>query len=199
MEDVSAFARNQVEARAAGAQLRRHRGIVDGNLLVGGRVAEHAGVLARLHGGQHDAVVGDAHVGGLAAVGDQAVLRLVARRPSDVLHRGGPGVVPRRHAWNEDRQFVGDAAGRDGVHRLASDDALLRRALHVDDWRFAGHADRLFNGADPHVGVDRRDERAGHLHAFAPDGGKARQGERQGVDAGDQVDETILARSVGGD
>ena len=59
--------------------------------------------------------------------------------------------------------------------------ALARRALHVHDRRFTGDGDRLFERTDPHVGVHRRDERAGQLDAFALDGVEARQRERDVV------------------
>jgi len=59
-----------------------------------------------------------------------------------------------------------------------------RRALHVDDWGLAGDGDGLFERSNAHVGIDRCDERAGELDAFALDGGEARpveQGEGDSV------------------
>ena len=51
--------------------------------------------------------------------------------------------------------------------------------------------------ADLHVGVDRRDERAGHLDAFALEGAESGQRERDCVGAWQQVDDLVLAGSVG--
>ena len=52
-------------------------------------------------------------------------------------------------------------------------------------------------GADLHVRVDRRGERAGQLDAFALDGAEAGQAERDGVGARPQIDDTVLARTIG--
>ena len=80
------------------------------------------------------------------------------------------------------------------AHRL-----LNLRALDVDDWRFTGHRDRLFEGADLQVAVDRRDKRAGQLDAFALDGAEARQREGNGVGAGQKIDDAVLAGIVADD
>ena len=65
----------------------------------------------------------------------------------------GPDVPPRR----------------DGVEQIARQDLLLRRALHVDDRRCAGHGDALFERADAHLRVDRCREVRRELDPFAPD------------------------------
>ena len=51
--------------------------------------------------------------------------------------------------------------------------------------------------ADLHVGVDRGDEVARQLDAFALDGVEAGQRERHRVGAGPQVDDAVLAAAVG--
>ena len=72
---------------------------------------------------------------------DAARVRRVAHARNQGLNAGG---VPRAGNRREDVL----------AHRL-----LHLRALHVDDRRFAGDGDRLFEGADLQFAVDRGDER----------------------------------------
>ena len=74
-----------------------------------------------------------------------------------------------------------------GVHH-----ALTRGALHVHDRRFASDRDRFLEGADAHLGVDGRRERAGQIDAIPLDGVEAGQRERDGVGAGPQLGDPVL-------
>ena len=95
-------------------------------------------------------------------------------------------------------------AGRVARHRDRGDDVLADRllnfhALHVDDRRFAGDRDRLFEGADFQVAVDGGDEGASQLDAVALDGAEARQREGDRVGAGTEIDDAVLAGVVADD
>ena len=57
-----------------------------------------------------------------------------------------------------------------------------RDALDVDDRRFGGDGDRLFDRADFQVGVDGRGEVGGQFDALALDGVEARQREGDRVE-----------------
>ena len=87
----------------------------------------------------------------------------------------------------------------DGKRRdhVAADRRLPPDALHVDDRRLAGDGDRFRERADPQIRVDRGGERAGQLDALALDGAEAGQREGDGVGAGPQIDDAVLAGAVG--
>ena len=76
---------------------------------------------------------------------------------------------------------------------------LHPRALDVDDRRFAGDRDRLFERADSQIGVDRGDEVAAQLDAFALHRVETGQRERHGVGAGTKIDDAILTGVVADD
>ena len=82
---------------------------------------------------------------------------------------------------------------------LLIEDALLRRALHVDDRTLTGDGDRLFERAHAQVDVDRRDERTCQLDAFAADGRESAQAEHHGIGAWPQIDDAVLTAAIGDD
>jgi len=73
-------------------------------------------------------------------------------------------------AWNQFDQARRHAAGRNRVDDLAAENALLRRALDVDERRFAGDGDGFRHAADSQIRVDGSREGAAQLDAFAPYG-----------------------------
>src|SRR5207253_2197011 len=73
---------------------------------------------------------------------------------------------------------------------------LAPHALNVDDRRLAGDRNGFRYTADFQLGVDRCGERAGQLDALALDGAEPRQHERDGVLAGSEIDDAVLAGAV---
>ena len=69
--------------------------------------------------------------------------------------------VGHPHAGQQRRHARVVARRRQRVELLARDDVRSLRVLHVDERRVAGHRHRLFERADPQLGVDRRREVAG--------------------------------------
>src|SRR5262245_59231230 len=87
----------------------------------------------------------------------------LAVEPADVLIGLGDS--------RQERREVGGVPARwDLMNQLLTEHELALRVLDVDDWRFAGDRDRLFERADAHVGVDRCREGPGQLDALALDG-----------------------------
>src|SRR5437870_3903336 len=82
---------------------------------------------------------------------------------------------------------------------ILADRGLHFRALDVDDWRLAGDGDGFLERADSQIGVDRRDERAAQLDAFALHRTEAGQRERHGIDARTEIDDSILTCVVADD
>jgi hypothetical protein len=83
------------------------------------------------------------------------------------------------------------------LNASADTDRDLCRRLQIDDRTLAGDRDRFFNGADAHLGVDRRGEACCHLHGLAPDLVEAGQRERHGVEARREIHNAIQARASG--
>ena len=114
-----------------------------------------------------------------------------------------PVMLPESVAWfipgNQGLDAVDVPRGGNGGEDVLADRLLRPRALDVDDRRFAGDGDRFLERADFQVAVDRRDERARQLDAFALDGAEARQRERHRVGARPQVDDAVLAGVVADD
>src|SRR5262245_46946084 len=103
----------------------------------------------------------------------------VANRTADIVRTEAVPIARTLrdgYAWNQFDEARRHGAGRNCVDDLAAEDALLRRALSVDERRFAGNRDRFRDAADSQFGIDRRRERAPQLDAFAPHRRKA--GER---------------------
>jgi hypothetical protein len=91
------------------------------------------------------------------------------------------------------------AAGGQRLEQFFIEHGLTQRALHVHARRFSRHRDRLFERANDQLGVDRGDERARELDAFAPDSGEPRQREGDHVIAGPEVFNPVLTAAVGHD
>ncbi len=87
-------------------------------------------------------------------------------------------------------------AGGNDIKHVTGHDSACRDVLHVDDWRFGGDGDRLFDGADFHFPVDRRGEVRRQLDAVALDGVEAWQCEGDGVGAGPKRLDLVLTRPV---
>ena len=79
------------------------------------------------------------------------------------------------------------------------DDGLHSRALDINDRRFAGDRDGLFERADSKLDADRGDEVTTQLDAFTFDGVETRKRERQRVGAGAKIDDAILTGVVADD
>ena len=99
-------------------------------------------------------------------------------------------------AGHHDDQRVVAAHGRDRLEDVAAQHRLSPGALHVHDRALAGDGDGLLERADPHLGVDRRGERSGQLDAFATEGAEAGQREVDGVGAGPEILDAVLAGAV---
>ena len=87
--------------------------------------------------------------------------------------------------------------GRQRGDDLLADHRLLFGALDVDDRSLSGDGNRLLEGTDLQLGVDRNDERARELQPVALEGAEAGQRERDAVDAGPQVLDPVLAGRIG--
>ena len=162
---------------------------------------------------------GHRHFLGVADVGDVVRRLVAARRVADVHpldgearldaaaavdredreHRTAVDVVDvGLQAGNRGQQVAVAADARQGAHRLVVERDFALRALHVDDRRFAGDGDRLLHAADAQFAVDRDDAGAADHHVLAPDGGEARQRERDGVVARPEIlDAVAPVPSVG--
>jgi hypothetical protein len=170
------------------------RRYVNDNFLRGGRI-------------QHDAESGAGVVdqGDLRTIYGVARLRRSAlmdpqrgdsRPPPSAADIGPAGI---HGPGDECGQVVLGPTGRNGINNLPVHHLLPRRALHVDDRRFARHGHRFFERSHAQVGVHRRDERARQLKPFATYDGEPRQCERHLVGTGSQIHDAVLATPVGHD
>ena len=130
VEGVAALLRDQVDADAAGRQLRGNAGVVDRQLLErGGIRSGGAAVAAADEGVDRHPVLHDALRVELAAVHDHAVGGLETGGSADVLLRHA---AAHRNARDEDGDVVLALGRRDRVHDLRVEDPLAARVLQVD-------------------------------------------------------------------
>ena len=188
-ERVAAFLRNHVQANARCLHFGRERARLIAHLL------KHAVVEVVLNRAVTlDAV--DAHAVHLNRV--VAPLRSVNRHVG-LLHAGGAADVGRAEGdageRRADRPDV--APRRHRIEQIARQHLLLRCALHIHDRRVAGDGDRLLDGADAQLGVDRGREVRRKLDAFAADRVEPGQRERDRIDAGPEIDDAIQTGRVG--
>ena len=81
------------------------------------------------------------------------------------------------------------------VQHVARKDLGLEICLRVDDRRFRGDSDGLFNRADRHLGIDCCREVGGQLH-LTRDGLETRKSERQAVVTWTQIDDLVRAAFI---
>ena len=188
-ELIAAVFRHQVHRDAAGHGLRRAaRGLVDHFL-------RHRFVVVRLHGAvAHQAV-------GHHAVDQHHRLRAAGAADGEVglLHRARAADVGRvqRDAEHELAEALDGLGRRHRVQHIARQHLLLDVALHVDHRRRTRDGDRFLQRADAQLHVDRRREVRLQLDAFAGLGVESGKRKGQGVGAGTQIDDTVLAVLVG--
>ena len=120
-------------------------------------------------------------------------------REVGLLHRLRSADVGSRQRHTDDELSDGleGVRVRDRVQHVARQYVRPHVALHVDDRRFAGDRHRFFDGADTHVGVDRRGEVRGELHPFLLHRRKTGKAEREDVHAGAEVLDFVSAVRVG--
>ena len=85
---------------------------------------------------------------------------------------------------------------RNRIEHLLGQCPLGLGVLHVHDWRFARYRDRFGHGSDFQVHVHRRSKRAGQFDAFPLHRAESCQRKGDGVDAGPQIHDPILAGSI---
>jgi hypothetical protein len=90
-------------------------------------------------------------------------------------------VAAAGHRGHQEDQRVVAARRRQRPQRVVVDHLLPPRALRVDNRRLADDGDRLLDGADAKLGVDRDDADARHLDVALDD---AEAGEREGYRVG---------------
>ena len=101
------------------------------------------------------------------------------------------------HAGHEIHDAVVHTRRGNGADDVVGQRLLALHALHVDDWRLAGHRDRLFHCADTQIRVDGRGKCSRELDAFAFGRAEAGEDERHTVSAGPQVLNPVLPAAVG--
>ncbi len=122
----------------------------------------------------------------------EGVLRRVVDAADAVLRRllqGGAG----NHA-GQSREAAG---GRERLQRLALKLRLLPRTLDIDHRRFRRHRDRLVNGPDAHLHVDRRGEVSRQRQRVTLQRSETGKGEGHGVFARAQIHEPVDTTLVG--
>ena len=190
VERVAAFARDDVDAHAAG----RHVGGI-------GRVVERHFLDARHAVDQTCGEAGRRHrvhrnaVHRCPAVIAPAAMRRHPRRRVD---DGAADVLRnvRRDAGIERAERPDVATRGDILDDVAIDDALAGGVLDINGRRFAGHGERLLERTHRQTAVHRRGEVAGHLDPFTLQRVEAGEHERHGVAARRQVDDLILAGAI---
>ncbi len=190
LEGVAALARNEVEDHPAGNRLGRARRVVDGDFLAAADVRNEVRRLSRTRHVANRQAVHHLPLVGRATVVDRHAAQRERALAADVLRAA-------RHAGDEHRQVGLSAPDRDRVDDVLAHDALLHRALDVDDRGLPGHRDRFAQQAHLELGVDGGRERARELNPFALEGREPGQRKRHRVGAGPEVDDAILARPVG--
>ena len=188
-EDVAALFRDEVRLDTAELVLGRLAAELDAHFLGGRRIEVEAAALAlRIESHpvqQHPRVACPAAV-------DRNVLADGILVATDVLLGG------RNDGARDDRgepaQFPVD---RERKELLARDHPLLDDVLNVHDGGLAGDGDRLLEGAHAQVDIDRRCEVRRQLDAVALDRAEPRQGERDAVGAGQQIDDLVLTLIIG--
>ena len=121
------------------------------------------------------------------------------RRHVGLLHRARAAHVglAQVHAGHELAHREDAAACRQRVERLSIERLHARGTRHVDDRRRAGHGDRLLEGANLELGVERRREVGRQLEAVAPVSAEAGQRKGHRVGARTKVGNAIAAVAVG--
>ncbi len=188
-EPVAALARNHVQADATGLRVGANaRGLV-ADLLVHRVVEVALDRAVALQPVDHHAV--DQH----------RVLRRAhpVRRHVGLLHRARAARVGQAQVDADDQltHALNRPAGRDRVDRFAVQHLCVHRRRHVDHRRVAGDRDRLLEGADAQVGVQRHRELGRQRDALSPDRRESGQREGDDVGAGTEVGDEIPPFAIG--
>ena len=190
---VAPFTRHDVHLNAAGLALGRDAGRLEADLLDARLVDLEDAEAAACAGGARRPHAVDApdHVAAAIAMDGDAA-GVFAGAPAHILR-------PRVHRGAQHQRDVaaGRPADRQQVERVAREDRLRAHVRRVDDRGFAGYADRLLDGTDLHLGVDRGREAGRQLDPLALEGGEAGEPERNGVGARAQVDDPVHPVAVG--
>ena len=189
-EVVAAGSRNHVERRAAAiglAETARDRHLdFRGVRRVVAEPGDAAAVERRSD--VHAVDLDRAFVAASAACGEEVHHRIGARvetRGLNAGHRGEDVAVAARGRQRRDHVVV---------------DHLLRAGggVHVHDRRLARDRDGFLHAADPQVSADRDDLCTADFHALPPHGDEAGERERDGVGAGGEIFNAVLAGPVRG-
>ena len=113
-----------------------------------------------------------------------------------VLATPTPPPAPRMMPGCKRGEVDAEPAGRHGVDDFLGNDSLYAGAANVHERRLAGDGDGFRDLADLHVGVDRDDGGAADLHRVTLEGVEPLQREGDGVGAGHELDDLVLARAV---
>jgi hypothetical protein len=187
-EAVAAFLRDHVDPHPAARDVCAGAARLEAHFRVC-RVAEVGLHLAAVHQAVHRHAV---HLHGRVG------LPRPVRRHVDLLHLlvaadVRVALADAGHQCGEPRVV---ARRRHGVEQFPVQDGGPLRALHVDDRRVAGDGDGFLQGADAQVGVHRRREVGRQLELFVAQHVEAGEGERDGINAGPQIDDRVASLRV---
>ena len=189
-ERVAAVARDDVQDDAGGFRLAQAARSAQHDFLRAGDVHD-GGVRVRTGPPHVEAVRQGSRIGRATAVH--------GRSAPTCSTGNAAGISDSGHPRNHRLDAGGVPRGRNGRQDVPVDRGLRLRALDVDGRRLAGDRDRFRQGADLQIGVDRRDERAGQLDAFAFHRTETGQRERHRIGARPKIDDSVLAGDVAGD
>ena len=192
LNSVAAFARNDVDAHAAGGLVGRARREIDRHFLHAAHVGQE---VAGLAGSSELAVDSPSIITRWSLpllpwmVMLPPVVLMMLVPPTSWLFRFMPGISVA--AVNCVRPVGIDRSTSSPMTRCLV--ALCTSTIGDSPVTVTVSSTR----ADPQLGVDRRGERSGQLDAFAPDGAEAGERERHRVGAGPQLLDPVLAGAVG--
>jgi hypothetical protein len=189
-ERIAAVLRDDADVDAAGFALRALAGGFEHDFLEGERVGVEPRVVAGVDG----------------RVDRHAVDRQLAVTARTVNVEGGgkalalvaADVTRGRGANREAGERQERARRRQRVEHLARQDVLRPHVLHVHHRARAGDGHRLLERADPQLRVGCRRKTGGERQTFALQRAEAREREGDGIHAGPEVDDLVLALGVGG-
>ena len=98
---------------------------------------------------------------------------------------------------HQEQDAVPAARGRRAGHEIAAQDRLSCGALDVHDRRLTADGNRFLDRADLQVCVDGGRAGSCQLDAVTFDGAAPCEGERDGIRAGTEIDDLVLAAVVG--
>jgi hypothetical protein len=111
------------------------------------------------------------------------------------LYRVGVAGDPR----HQEQDAVPTACGRCACYEIATQDGLSSGTLYIDDGGLTADGDRFFEGADLQVCVYCGRSGSRQLDAVTFEGAEPREGKRDSIGTGPQVDDLVLTGVVGDD